>query len=136
MTTLHEAQVDYINRWNKNALQHFKDGDYDWVASLVEKSKAKSVLEIGCGSGYSTLALANKGIKVQAIDSIPEAIEATKRLLDQHCFSVNVSEMVEKPSILLNQKDLIEDFQEFSSNINRKAMLIKKSFSCFDRLWN
>lgn len=118
MTTLHEAQVDYINRWNKNALQHFKDEDYDWVASLVEKSNAKSVLEIGCGVGYSTLALANKGIKVRAIDSIPEAIEVTKGLLDQYLFSVSVSEMEEKPNILLNQKDLIEDFQEVSSNIS------------------
>ena len=56
MATLHDAQKDYINRWKKNAEQHFKDGDYDWVASLVEKSGAQRILEIGCGVGYSTLA--------------------------------------------------------------------------------
>ena len=30
MATLHEAQKDYINRWKKNAEQHFKDGDYEY----------------------------------------------------------------------------------------------------------
>ena len=33
MATLHEAQEDYIKHWKKNAEQHFKDGDYDWIAS-------------------------------------------------------------------------------------------------------
>ena len=36
MTTLYEAQEDYIKRWKKKAEQHFRDGDYDWVASLVK----------------------------------------------------------------------------------------------------
>lgn len=51
MISLQEAQEDYINRWRRNAEQHFQDGDYDWAASLVENAGVKSVLEIGCGVG-------------------------------------------------------------------------------------
>lgn len=58
---------DYIKRWKKNTKQHFKDGDYEWVASLVEKSGAKRIIEIGCSVGYSTLALANRGVQVLSI---------------------------------------------------------------------
>ena len=118
MTTLHEAQIDYINRWKNNAEQHFMSGDYDWVSSLVEKSGARSVLEIGCGVGYSTLALANRGINVISIDSIPEAVETTKKLLAQFGFSVGSSEGDEKSKILVKQTDVIDDFQEFSSSIS------------------
>ena len=51
MATLREAQEDYIKLWNQNAEQHFIHKDYDWVASLVEKTGAKTILEIGCGVG-------------------------------------------------------------------------------------
>lgn len=117
MTTLHEAQVDYLNRWKKNSEQHFNAGDYDWVANLVEKSGARSILEIGCGVGYSTLALANRGIRVRAIDSISEAIESTKSLLTQFGFCVDASEE-DKPPIYLNQADVIVNFHEISSSIS------------------
>ena len=118
MTTLREAQADYINRWNKNAKQHFLSGDYDWIASLVEKSGARSVLEIGCGVGYSTLALANKGIKVISIDSIPEAVDSTKLVLAKFGFSVGASEVDAEPNILLKQIDVIENYHEVSSSIS------------------
>lgn len=114
MSTLHEAQVDYINRWRKNAEQHFKDGDYDWVASLVEKSDAKRILEIGCGVGFSTLALANRGIQSLSIDLIPEAINATKELLREYDISVGILGEEGKPGMLLKQIDVIENYDEVS----------------------
>lgn len=112
MTTLHEAQDDYIKHWKKNAEQHFKDGDYDWVASLVEKSGAQRVVEIGCGVGYSTLALANRGIQTLSIDPIPEAISATKELLTRYGVSVGILGDEGKPGMLLKQADVIEDYEE------------------------
>ena len=115
MATLHEAQQDYINRWSKNAEQHFKDGDYDWVASLVEKSGAKTILEIGCGVGLSTLALANREIHTLSIDPIPEAIEETKKLLKLHGISVGILGEEGKPGMLLKQIDAIENFDEVST---------------------
>lgn len=125
MVTLHEAQADYISRWKKNSLQHFKDGDYDWIASLVEKARVKSIIEIGCGAGYSTLALASKGIQVFAIDPIPEAIETTMKLLKQ--FGISVGSYGEKESFEVNLKqiDAIENYEEVSKYLRRiDAVLI------------
>ena len=91
LATLHEAQEDYIKHWKKNAEQHFRDGDYDWVASLAEKSGTQRILEIGCGVGYSTLALANRGIQALSIDPIPEAIDETSKLLESFGISVGAT---------------------------------------------
>lgn len=116
MTTLQEAQKDYICRWDHNARQHFIEGDYDWVADLVSKAGVKRVLEIGCGSGYSTLALVNRGIKVISIDSNPIAIKETIELLQKYGFSVDEAGCDnEETSILIKSANAIEDFVEASS---------------------
>lgn len=115
MVTLHEAQEDYLTRWRKIAEQHFKDGDYDWVASLVEKSGAKRILEIGCSVGLSTLALANRGIQALSIDPIPEAIIETKMLLKENGISVGILGEEGKPGMLLKQIDAIENYDEVST---------------------
>ena len=115
MATLHEAQEDYIKRWKKNAEQHFMDGDYDWVASLVEKSGVQRILEIGCGVGYSTLALINHGIQALSIDSIPEAIEETASLLRSFGVSAGILGDGTKPEIILKQADVIQDYETVSS---------------------
>lgn len=54
------SQEQYIDAWEHNAKQHFADGDYEWACNQI--SHYKTVFEIGCGAGYSTLALAKKSI--------------------------------------------------------------------------
>ena len=114
MVTLREAQEDYIKLWNQNAEQHFIHKDYDWVASLVEQTGAKTILEIGCGVGYSTLAFARKNIKTISIDSIPEAIIQTKKLLTADDVSVSLLDECEETLIKLKIADLIADYSEVS----------------------
>lgn len=114
MATLHEAQDDYIKRWKKNAEQHFNDCDYDWVASLVAKAGAQRILEVGCGVGYSTLALANRGIQALSIDPIPEAITETRKLLETFGISVGILGEGTKPGMLLKQIDVIENYRDVS----------------------
>ncbi len=43
---------EYVVAWNNNAKQHFDDGDYEWICNQIPQYR--NVLEIGCGSGYST----------------------------------------------------------------------------------
>jgi len=47
---------------------------------LIERyfEPKSSVLDLGCGAGRSTIAMAQKGFKVAGIDLIPEMIEAAK----------------------------------------------------------
>ena len=48
-----------------------------WIETFLPLSDAR-VLEIGCGTGASTLALAERGAKVTAIDILPNSIEVAK----------------------------------------------------------
>jgi SAM-dependent methyltransferase len=45
-------------RWQQEAEKHWRAGDYAWMAGLVD-AQAR-VLEVGCGVGYSTLALSER----------------------------------------------------------------------------
>ena len=49
-----------------------------WIESL-NLAPGSSVLEIGCGAGFMAIALAQKGLRVQAIDSTEAMIEQAQR---------------------------------------------------------
>lgn len=67
--------ADFIDYWQKEGEAYYKRGDYDWMASLVP---GRRILEIGCGTGFGTLALAKRGLAVLALDSLPECIEVSR----------------------------------------------------------
>lgn len=53
-----------------------------WIDSLV-LTPGSRVLEVGCGAGFLTIALAQRGFRVHAIDSVAEMVEQTRRLVAQ-----------------------------------------------------
>src|SRR5215211_5179628 len=50
----------------------------DWVERLGLTSEA-SVLEIGCGAGVMAVALAGRGLRVHATDTVPSMVELTRQ---------------------------------------------------------
>src|SRR3954453_1804311 len=48
-----------------------------WIETFLSLPQTQ-VLEIGCGTGASTLALAERGANVTAIDILPNSIEVAK----------------------------------------------------------
>ena len=62
-----------------SAQYFYNENYYTWMAEKL--SGYSTVVEIGCGTGYSTLALVEKGFRVLAIDKNPVCIEEAKRLL-------------------------------------------------------
>lgn len=50
----------------------------DWIEQLALKRDTQA-LDIGCGAGFLSLALAERGFRVQAIDSVEAMIEQTRR---------------------------------------------------------
>lgn len=69
---------EFLSYWEDEGAAYAKRGDYDWMASLVPGRK---VLEIGCGAGFGTLALARAGKAVFAIDPLPECLTSTRNKL-------------------------------------------------------
>lgn len=71
--------AEFIGYWEAEGQAYVRRGDYEWMAGLVPGQR---VLEIGCGVGFATQALAKRGLKVLSIDSLPECIAATKHRVE------------------------------------------------------
>jgi SAM-dependent methyltransferase len=69
----------YAEQWNTSSQFFFDKKYYQWMCEKL--TEFKTVLEIGCGTGYSTLALINSGHKVVAIEKNPECIIVAKKLI-------------------------------------------------------
>lgn len=67
--------AEFIGYWEREGLHYVRRGDYEWMASLVPGQR---VLEIGCGVGFATQALAARGLTVLAVDSLAECLAATR----------------------------------------------------------
>lgn len=74
-TALEEPLVDTLNRWSAEAADLEKQGAYDWLCGRV---RADRVLEIGCGFGHSTAALAKHGKTLFALDNRMDCLEAAR----------------------------------------------------------
>ncbi|MBS1145158.1 MAG: class SAM-dependent methyltransferase [Proteobacteria bacterium] len=71
--------AEFIGYWENEGQAYVRHGDYDWMASLVP---GRRVLEIGCGVGFATQALARRGLAILSMDSLPECLEQTRHKLD------------------------------------------------------
>lgn len=80
--------MEYSEKWNSSAEFFYKNKDYYWMVDHL--CDYHTILEIGCGTGYSTLAMVEKGHKVIAIDNNPECIAKAKELIDKNGYSNDV----------------------------------------------
>lgn len=67
--------AEFIDYWSAEGERYSRRGDYEWMAALVP---GRRVLEIGCGLGFATQALAARGLTVLAVDSLPACLAATQ----------------------------------------------------------
>lgn len=68
--------ADFIGYWEAEGQAYVRRGDYEWMAALVPGQR---VLEIGCGVGFATQALAKRGLSVLSIDALAECLETTRQ---------------------------------------------------------
>ena len=67
--------AEFIAYWEVEGQAYVRRGDYEWMASLVPGQR---VLEIGCGVGFATQALAARGLSVLALDTLDECLAASR----------------------------------------------------------
>ncbi|MFA7891943.1 class I SAM-dependent methyltransferase [Pseudomonas putida] len=85
---LNSFRKAYIKSWGINSEGHLAQGHYTWMAERVKGFPR--TLEIGCGVGYSTLALLQQGHTVVCVEENPQCIAATRKRLADEGFCVEV----------------------------------------------
>jgi 2-polyprenyl-3-methyl-5-hydroxy-6-metoxy-1,4-benzoquinol methylase len=105
-TTLHRRQQEKVNAYFQSASSYWEDiyasgsvqgkvyrerqaAALAWIESLDLQPEAR-VLEIGCGAGFLSVALAQRGLRVQAIDPA----EAMVELARQHAMESGTAELL------------------------------------------
>lgn len=69
MKQLFDKKADSYDEWYRTAAGRFVDRiEKEAVFSYLEPQAGMSVLDIGCGTGNYSLALAGKGLKVTGVD--------------------------------------------------------------------
>lgn len=76
----------YADEWEIGARHFYKNDCYGWMAERIEPFK--TVLEIGCGTGFGTLELLKRGHKVIAVDKNEYCIEQAKNRIIMAGFTV------------------------------------------------
>jgi len=74
-----------------NRLLNYRQTVIPWLSSLLPM-REKEILEIGCGSGASTIALAEQDCKLTSIDVDGERIKIAKKRCEIYDLSVNILE--------------------------------------------
>lgn len=97
---------EFLAYWEAEGAAYAKRGDYDWMASLVP---GKRVLEIGCGVGFGTVALAKRGLAVLAIDNLPSCLESTRAKLQAGGLAATLVE-AEVTGLTADTRSVIEQF--------------------------
>ena len=85
---------NYALEWNKSAQFFYDHNSYKHLSDQIRKYK--TVLEIGCGTGQSTLALLEAGHAVIAVDQNPYCIVKAKQLIEE--FGYTITEDITKIS--------------------------------------
>ncbi len=73
------SQKDYSEKWSSSSNFYLEDGTYEWA--IKELENYKNILEIGCGTGQSTLTLLRTNHNVFAIDNRIECLKKCKELI-------------------------------------------------------
>ena len=81
-----EEKKRYAAQWEVSSEHFYENSCYVWMAEQIEAYNV--VLEIGCGTGFSTLELLKCGHKVIAIDKNEYCIEQAKNRINTAGFSV------------------------------------------------
>jgi len=80
-----DLRKEYSKQWEESAEFFYNNKDYSWMCKKLEKYDV--VLEIGCGTGYSTLALVENGHKVVVVENNEFCLEKTRQLLKMKGYS-------------------------------------------------
>lgn len=93
--------AQYANEWSVNAKTFASEGHYAWMAEQL--GAAKTVLEIGCGPGESTLAVAQDGRRIISIEINQQLISQAASLLRANGITVEITTLADLSKATLSK---------------------------------
>lgn len=81
-----KEKYEYAEQWEVSSKYFYDKHYYKWMQEKIQSYKV--ILEIGCGTGYSTLTLLENGHKVIALDKNGECIRKAKILVQEKGYSI------------------------------------------------
>ena len=78
----------YSIEWDKSGKYIYEKGYYQWMCERVKQYSR--LLELGCGTGYSTLSLLNSGHSVIAVDKNHFCLSKARDLIKSHLSHLSV----------------------------------------------
>jgi len=85
---LDRARKNYSEAWKNDSEYFYENGYYKWMEEAI--AQYNTILEIGCGVGYSTLCLLETGHRVIAVDYNVYCLMKTKDLLERKGYKVKL----------------------------------------------
>ena len=125
---------NYALEWNKSAQFFYDHNSYKHLSDQIKKYK--TVLEIGCGTGQSTLSLLEAGHNVIAIDQNSYCIEKAKQLIESSGYSIKETPAdLTAKSVCFVECDITEpDFENnILSNISPDVVICWNVGTYFDK---
>lgn len=81
------AQEIYAKLWDATSQHHFESGVYHWLAEQLRPLGPNRILDVGCGTGQSLVAIHEvfaHAVDVVAIDENSACLERAETVLEQH----------------------------------------------------
>lgn len=108
-----DKRREYAEHWEVSSKYFYDKKYYSWMQKKVENYSV--LLEVGCGTGYSTLTLLKNGHKVIALDKNNECIEKAKALLRQNGYSIGI---LPEADVCFIETDIVTE-QFYSDVLNK-----------------
>ena len=108
----------YAEQWEESSQFFYSNNDYFWMCNQIKQYHI--VLEIGCGTGQSTLALVEQGHKVISVEKNQYCLEKAQSLIRSKGYTY---EMLEGSKNDCNVIFILADIcdENFSSNLSTIA---------------
>jgi protein-L-isoaspartate O-methyltransferase len=124
---------EYAAQWQENSKFFSENNYYDWMASCLGQSA--TVVEIGCGSGRSTLALAKVTNRVIAVEVNQTLANAAAKYLNDNSILAEVIRIEDMPTsfpLSNNHKVTIIVSDVFDSRLDDLLSTVKvDAISCW-----
>ncbi len=123
----------YAEQWNNSADYFYNNGSYSWMCRAIEKYH--TILEIGCGTGQSTLGLLENGHNVIVVEKNEFCVNKAKSLLEGKGYSVGTidSNLSGCDAIFVILELFNNDLLNLLSNISFDAVICWNVGSYWDK---